>query len=96
MARWGRTFFHKFRDKIKEQKGLLDTLCDLTDEESVRKFLEAKDALNNLLSQGRYIGNKEQNYFGRLKVIKKRGSFTRVLLLVGNKIILNTWLMTVM
>lgn len=30
MARWGKTFFHKFRDKIKEQKGILDTLCDLT------------------------------------------------------------------
>lgn len=51
MVKWGRTFFHKFRDKIKEQKSILVDLCDLNDETSVRKYLAAKDTLNNLLNQ---------------------------------------------
>ncbi|XP_074346289.1 uncharacterized protein LOC141685065 [Apium graveolens] len=32
MARWGRIFFHKFRDKVKKQKTTLDSLVSRGDE----------------------------------------------------------------
>ncbi|XP_074361258.1 uncharacterized protein LOC141701530 [Apium graveolens] len=31
IARWGRTFFHKFRENVKQQKANLDRLVDRTD-----------------------------------------------------------------
>lgn len=51
MARCGRTFFHKFRYKVKERKCILDQLCELTDEDSVGKYLDAKDTSKSLLAQ---------------------------------------------
>lgn len=48
MARWGRTFFHKFKEKIKVQKSILDTLANETDEVSVQAYISAKEDLNNL------------------------------------------------
>lgn len=32
MAKWGRNFFHKFRDKVKKQKAILNGLVDRRDE----------------------------------------------------------------
>ncbi|XP_074367335.1 uncharacterized protein LOC141707840 [Apium graveolens] len=49
--RWGRNFFHKFKDKVKEHKHTLDLLSEKIDEESVKKYLEAKALLNDLLAQ---------------------------------------------
>lgn len=51
MARWGRTFFHKFREKIKSHKANLDRLVDCTDESSVKEYMLERDKLNNLLFQ---------------------------------------------
>lgn len=47
MARWGRTFFHKFKEKIKLQKSVIDVLADRTDEISVQAYISAKEELNN-------------------------------------------------
>lgn len=49
MARWGRSFFHKFREKVKEHKAILDRLVDYTDDYSVQEYLSIKDKLNTLL-----------------------------------------------
>lgn len=35
MAKWGKKFFHKFRDKIKKQKEVVDGLVNRDDEEGV-------------------------------------------------------------
>lgn len=51
MARWGRVFFHKFREKIKEKKTILERLADATDESSIQEYLAAKENLNDLLFQ---------------------------------------------
>lgn len=49
MARWGRTFFHKFREKIKSHKANLDRLVDCTDASSIKEYMIERDKLNNLL-----------------------------------------------
>lgn len=51
MARWGRSFFHKFREKIKEHKNSIARLKDLTDDDSIKEYLAVKDSLNTLLFQ---------------------------------------------
>lgn len=51
MAWWGRSFFHKFKDKVQKQKLKLDKLVDCNDDQSVREYLEEKDKLNLLLLQ---------------------------------------------
>lgn len=48
MARWGRTFFHKFKEKIKVQKNIMESLGNRTDADSVQGYLEANEELNNL------------------------------------------------
>lgn len=52
MARCGRVFFHKFREKIKEQKSIIDRLADMTNETSVQEYIAAKENLNNLFLAG--------------------------------------------
>lgn len=49
MAKWGRNFFHKFRDKIKKQKVVLESFAECDKEENTRKYFEAKHQLNELL-----------------------------------------------
>lgn len=49
MARWGRTFFHKFRDKVKKQKAILGTLVDRSDEEGVKCYFEERKKVEDLL-----------------------------------------------
>lgn len=49
MARWGRNFFHKFRDKVKKQKELLSSLVNRVDSDEVKLYFEEKDRLNELL-----------------------------------------------
>lgn len=48
MARWGRNFFHKFKEKIKVQKQIMEDLVNLKDDESVQAYLAAKEELNSL------------------------------------------------
>lgn len=49
MARWGRNFFHKFRDKVKKKKELLSILVNRVDSEGVKLYFEEKERLNELL-----------------------------------------------
>lgn len=49
MARWGRNFFHKFRDKVKKQKELLSNLVNRVDVAGVQSYFEEKERLNELL-----------------------------------------------
>lgn len=51
MARWGRAFFHKFKEKIKQHKDVMERLADKVDFVSIQQFLEAKENLNVLFDQ---------------------------------------------
>lgn len=47
MARWGRTFFHKYLEKVKHQKAIIN-LIDHVDETGVKEYLQAQGNLNEL------------------------------------------------
>lgn len=49
MAKWGRDFFHKFREKVKKQKELLNALVNRTDEDGINKYFIEKDRLDELM-----------------------------------------------
>ncbi|XP_074352686.1 uncharacterized protein LOC141691832 [Apium graveolens] len=49
LAKWGKHFFHKFRDKVKSQKEVLNSLIDREDEEGVKAYFEEREKLNELL-----------------------------------------------
>lgn len=51
MAKWGRNFFHKFKDKIDKQKQEVEKYVDCTDEDNVKKYFVERDRLNELLLQ---------------------------------------------
>lgn len=51
MARWGRSFFHKFREKLKLHKANLDRLVDREDEIGVQEYLSERSKLNELLAK---------------------------------------------
>lgn len=51
MAKWGRNFFHKFRDKVKKKKELLNILVDRTDEKGIRSYFNVQNQLDELLKQ---------------------------------------------
>lgn len=51
IARWGRSFFHKFIEKIKAHKLRLELLVDCTDEPSVQEYISEREKLNSLLLQ---------------------------------------------
>lgn len=38
IARWGRSFFHKFKEKVKKHKYKMASLADLTDEDNIKKI----------------------------------------------------------
>lgn len=62
MACWGRTFFHKFREKIKYHKANLDRLVDCTDQVSMQEYIAEKERLNTLLL------NEETNWKQRTNI----------------------------
>lgn len=49
MAKWGRNFFHKFRDKLCKQREVVNNLASKTDEESIRQYFIEKDNFHELL-----------------------------------------------
>lgn len=49
MAKWGRVFFHKFRDKIKNQKNVIEGLKDREDDDGIQQYFEEKEKLNDIL-----------------------------------------------
>lgn len=51
MGKWGRTYFNKFKEKLRAQKKLLDKLKDRTDEAGVKEYLDKREKSNNILLQ---------------------------------------------
>lgn len=51
MEKWGRTFFNKFKEKLKKQKPIIDELRSRTDSIGIKLFLDEREKLNELLSQ---------------------------------------------
>ncbi|XP_074374101.1 uncharacterized protein LOC141714482 [Apium graveolens] len=51
MARWGKSFFHKFREKLKLHKSYLSKFVDCIHEVSIQEYLRERDKLNELLFQ---------------------------------------------
>ena len=51
MARGVRKFFHKFRDKIKKMKEVLQSLVNCEDDLSVKEYFVEKNKLDRLLEQ---------------------------------------------
>lgn len=49
MARWGRNFFHKFRDKIQKHKDTISSLVDRTDDIGIALYFDERNKLNDLL-----------------------------------------------
>ncbi|XP_074356116.1 uncharacterized protein LOC141695803 [Apium graveolens] len=49
MARWGRNFFHKFREKIKKLKDSLSKLVDRTDTTGLSLYFAEREKLDELL-----------------------------------------------
>lgn len=63
MARWGRSFFHKFREKVKEHKTNLDRLVVCCDAQSVHAYIYEKEKLNILLLQEETYSKQRANLF---------------------------------
>ncbi|KAL8118773.1 hypothetical protein AgCh_016324 [Apium graveolens] len=63
MAKWGRNFFHKFRDKIKEKKDILNNLVNCTDETSVKEYRMEKLSLDKLLEHEEAYWKQRQRHF---------------------------------
>lgn len=53
-------------------------MVDMTDENSMREYLQARNALNNLLAQKSCTGNRELSYYSWLKPTKTQSFFTPV------------------
>lgn len=49
MSKWGRNFFHKFREKIKKQKSIVDELVNCEDDVSVRRYSEERRKPDKLM-----------------------------------------------
>lgn len=75
MARWGRSFCHKYREKIKKHKTVLASLVDWTDEQSVKEYLEDRVKLNTLLLLEETYRKQRAKFFGYPRGMKTRGSF---------------------
>lgn len=75
MAKWGRHFFHKFRDKVKSQKEVLNSLVDREDEEGVKAYFAEKGKLNELLLQEEIYWKQRAKLFGLRKEMRTRDSF---------------------
>lgn len=50
MAKWGRHFFHKFREKVKVQKALIDVLVKRENEAGIKMYIDEKEKLHELMS----------------------------------------------
>lgn len=63
MAIWGRSFFHKFREKIRQHKVNLDKLVDCSDADSMKEYLSEKEKLNTLLFQEEAYWKQRAKFF---------------------------------
>lgn len=51
MGKWGRTFFNKFKEKLRVQKETLDKLKGRVDEAGVKEYMVEREKLNDILLQ---------------------------------------------
>lgn len=51
MEKWGRNFFHKFKDKIDKQRKEVAKYMDCIDDDSVRQYFIERDRMNDILLQ---------------------------------------------
>lgn len=51
MARWGRCFFHKFREKVVKQKEMVDGLKPREDANGIQLYFTEKSKLEQILIQ---------------------------------------------
>lgn len=49
MAKWGRTFFHKFREKVKHHKAVIEDLKDREDDDGIQLYFDEKEKLHEVL-----------------------------------------------
>lgn len=63
MAKWGQNFFHKFRDKIKKQKEVVDSLVNCEDVEGIRNYFKERQSLNDLLYQDEAYWRQRAKFF---------------------------------
>lgn len=49
IARWGRNFFHKFRDKIKKYQEVIGSLVNRTDDVALKLYFDERNKINELL-----------------------------------------------
>lgn len=63
MAKWGRNFFHKFRDKVKKQKEILNALVNRSDEEGIRCYFTEKNRLDVLLKDEEFYWQQRAKAF---------------------------------
>lgn len=94
MARWGRTFFHKFKEKVRDQKRIMDDLVDRTDDDSVRAYLNAKDKLNELIYQEEAYWKQRAKMFWLAEGDENTKFFHANASARKNRTTLVTWLMT--
>lgn len=49
MEKWGRNFFNKFKEKLRQQKAILDDLKSRSDDFSIKQYVIERDKLNEIL-----------------------------------------------
>lgn len=49
VVKWGRNFFHKFREKVTKKKQIIDELKNREDDDGIQLYFDEKDKLNELL-----------------------------------------------
>lgn len=64
MAKWGREFFNKFREKVLKQNGIIEALKDRDDDDGIQSYFEEKDKLHDLLShEEAYWQQRAKNFW---------------------------------
>ncbi|XP_074327330.1 uncharacterized protein LOC141665251 [Apium graveolens] len=63
MSKWGRKFFHKFRDKVKQQKEVLNSLLNREDNDGVATYFEERERLNELLLHEEVYWKQRAKFF---------------------------------
>lgn len=49
LAKWGRNFFHKFKDKLSKQRKVVLLLASKSDEDSIKRYFVERNKLDELL-----------------------------------------------
>lgn len=64
MAKWGRTFFHKFREKIIHHKAIIEALKDREDDDGIQLYFKEKEKLNDVLQHEELYWKQRAKPFG--------------------------------